>query len=116
MKRDGIDEWGSELEISFRFLHLSLESARRLEKLHRAVTVKKHKRDGDLGAYFTLDENLDYNWLQEFIEEEKIPGTEFDIFVSLVTEDDTWIVEVPSFVVVLVRQIGGRITFSCTTV
>jgi hypothetical protein len=104
-------------EFWFRFGSLSEPQVHALKGLCGSVEVRpKRNVAGRFVASFRLDPARSYDWLPSFVRDGGFSGSEYGVFVSLVTGYDSEIVEVPAFVLDLHRQVGGKLEFSFTVV
>jgi hypothetical protein len=104
-----------KMEVSFRFLSLSHTQALELERKFRVADFGKHFKTGELTASLNL-ECIDLEALSSFLGETEIEVGATDIFISLVSEYDSRIVNVPSCVHEAIKTIGSKLVLSYTVV
>jgi hypothetical protein len=63
---------------------------------------------------FDLYESRDYSWIIGFIVQHNIAPTDYGLFISISTSNDSEISTVPQFAADLYRQTGGVIDVSFT--
>lgn len=108
-----MDDQGIDLCCSLRFLALSNEQAERLSQLSLGASFGKHFKTKSITSSVELSESA-IPVLQEFIVINGIDATTTDIFISVLTEYDTRIIDVPNYVNKAVIAIGSNIVFSFT--
>ncbi len=104
-----------KMEVSFRFLSLSRKQALELERKFRFADFGKHFKTGESTASLNL-EYIDLEAVCSFLGETEIEVGATDIFISLVSEHDSRIVDVPSCVHEAIRTIGSKLVLSYTVV
>ena len=104
-----------ELKVSFRFLSLSHAQASELQTSFSAADFGKHFKSGELTAALDLG-CVDLGALSKFIRANAIEVDATDIFISLVSEHDSHIVDVPPCVHAAIREIGSKLVISYTVV
>jgi hypothetical protein len=104
--------------IGFRFMNLSRDVSDGLRALATNPTTVRpeHGQPDRYVVSFWLEPNIDYDWIQGAIHENRLDESQYGLFVSLVTESDSDIVAVPDFARELFRKVGGRLEFSFTSV
>lgn len=102
---------------AYRLLALSDAEARRLTAVLPTFRIRAHWRDPHVfAASLPLlgPEDCDHARRAAAMLHPARAG--HDLFASVVTDADTFIVGVPDFIVDLVRDLGCGVTFSCTLV
>jgi hypothetical protein len=104
-------------EFWFRFLFLNdAQVAALKEHAPDAGARANRTRPDRLCGSFQLEAGQSYDWLPGLIRQWGVNEDEYGVFVSLVTEHDSEIVDVPPYVLDLHKRIGGQIWFSFTVV
>jgi hypothetical protein len=78
--------------------------------------IARQKKTHKLVVSFQLYSKTSCMKLHKFIRENKVPPSNYGLWVSLVTEYPSGGVRVPDFAVKLLRQVGGKLDFSYTLV
>jgi hypothetical protein len=104
--------------ISFRFVDLPDELVPFLKEALDGIELEVKRRKGgkELVVAFVLNENKNYEKLCTFIQERRIPASQYGLWISLVTEADNGGVHVPAYAIDLLRHIGGQLDFSFVSV
>jgi hypothetical protein len=103
----------------FRFFSLSRDQGDNLRKTYFYDDIKAMANKSSPDRFtisIPLKESLALGPLREFISDEHLGSEDYGLFVSLVTDRETAIVEVPKFVRDFFKEVGGRIDFSFTIV
>lgn len=101
--------------VVFRFLALTKDMVANLREFQEGVDSRSsYNHPGYVTGTFLLQEGESYEWIESFIAKHGIREEEYDIFVSLSTDSDSEIVDVPAFAMALSRKVGGGMTFSFT--
>jgi hypothetical protein len=104
-----------EIEASFRFLGLDKLQAITLEREIVGASQRKHfKHDCYVGSVPLVDQYIED--INNFYVRQRVRIEECDIFLSIVTESSSNIVEVPEIVNRLLKYIDCKLTFSFTVV
>lgn len=102
-------------KFSFRFLALTDQMVADLREVQpRVKSRKSYNRPGFFTGVFLLEDGEDYDWICSFIARHGINEGDHDIFVSLSTDSDSAMIDVPAFAMKLSRRVGGGMTFSFT--
>ena len=104
-----------KLNVSFRFLALSVDDANQLGKLPIDASFGQHHKTGDTTAIIPLNNNA-VKHILEFVKDRDIDTEETDIFMSLVTDYDTRILDVPREVNEVINALDCRLVYSFTYV
>lgn len=107
-----------KLDFSLRFISISMQDVQSIldELPSEIVSVRPYCKDkSKLVVVLDLNENLDYEALSTSIKK-KASDLDYDIFVSVTSEADSEIIDIPDYVVNLVRKTNSRLTFSFTVV
>lgn len=103
----------TEAEISFRFLSLDKFQAYTLEREILGSTHRKHfKNSCYVGCVPLTKQSLDD--INDFYVRQRIEIDECDIFVSVNSESDTNIIDIPVIVNRMLKYIDCKLTFSFT--
>jgi hypothetical protein len=102
--------WRTE-RFSVRFSDLRDDELEALQALPK-VQIKTRKSDTATVALLELMDSSDSNELLRFLNEKNFAPTRYAIWVSVVTESDTGGVAVPDFVLDLIRNTVGGLSFS----
>ena len=101
--------------VLFRFLALTKDIVADLRNFQGGIDSRNsHKHPGYVTGTFSLQEGEGYEWIEPFIAKHGIREDQYDIFVSISTDSDSEIVDVPTFAMRLSRRVGGGMTFSFT--
>jgi hypothetical protein len=101
--------------VAFRFLALLPAHLDELREIHPGVVSRPaRKREGLVTGVFDLQSGVDYSWIGGFIDQRQIPESDYGLFVSISTSNDSDIVSLPQFAADIFRHVGGGIDFSFT--
>lgn len=106
------------LDFSLRFISVSIPEVQPiLDGLPSDIARVRpyHKDKSKMVIVLDLKESLDYEALSASINQ-NADGLDYDIFVSVRSESDSEIIDIPDHVVGLVRETKSRLTFSFTIV
>lgn len=102
-----------ELKISFRFLELSEKQATALRSSELVAKFGTHFKTKSITGIVPLNV-VNINQISIFIDENNISKETTDIFISFVTEYDTRIIDIPSFVNQAVIKLSCKLVLSYT--
>ncbi len=102
--------------IYFRFFNLDKRLVDYITRIEPEAKKQTSHKGDDHVVSFRLTSHSDLSWIPGFITKNEIQGKDYGIFVSVLTEYDTRMVDVPRQIVELVRNVGGGIVFSFTVV
>ena len=106
---------GSEIDVSFRFLKLDKLQAYTLKhEVANSSFREHHKNDCYVGTIQLSEDNIDE--INDFYVRQQVSLTDTDIFVSIVSELDSNIVDVPIIVNRMLKYIDCKLTYSFTVV
>ena len=111
-----MDGCGRVEDYSLRFINVSLEDVEPMKDFFpkEVFSIRRYFKDRSrYVAVVDLKEGLDYRAIERFMREH-VQGVDCDVFVSVSTESDNEIVDVPAYVVDFIRKINSRLTFSFT--
>lgn len=110
------DESDLTLICSLRFIVSSLEEGERFKEQYPQYNVSSRRFFKDKTKYVVavgLEDGVDLEPLEKYLDSYN-GKLNHDFFISVSTGNDSEIVEVPSFVVECIRNIGGKVNFSFT--
>ena len=100
---------------TYRLLALTSDQIRELSESSPGVRVRPHWRRPNLFvATIPLRDEKDCDLARQVATVLCPEHIDHDVFVSITTESDTIIVDVPGFILTFVSEIGCGISFSCT--
>jgi len=102
-----------EIECSLRLLSLTKEEASEIAQSNPEVGISPHFKSGNDVAYAPLSLTT-ISLFQTYISKYRIGARDHDIFVSLTSDRDTGIVDVPSIVNEAILKLGSRVVLSYT--
>lgn len=101
--------------IGFRFLVLTDQALVELRGFQEGVMSRPSRSaPGFVTGGFDLVEGRNYDWIGPFIAKHSLDASYYGLFVSLATDNDSDIMDVPHFALTLSRSVGGEISFSFT--
>lgn len=103
---------------SLRFIVNSLEDCERFKEQYPQYNASSRQFFKDKTKYVVaigLEDNVDMEPIKKYLDSYN-GKLNHDFFISVATCNDSEIVEVPSFVVECIRYIGGKLTFSFTSI
>ncbi len=106
------------LNCSIRFIVSSPEDAKLLKMQFPQYNIQNRKYFKDKTKHVItveLEDGLDLQPLEKYVHDYS-GRLNHDFFISVSTESDSEIVEVPSYVVECIRNIGGKVNFSFTCI
>jgi hypothetical protein len=110
-----VDNCISEVKVGFRFLNLSKLQAFTLAKEVPGATYKMpRKKDYYVGCVPLTNARI--HDINDFYVRQNIDISSCDIFVSTVTEYDSYIIDVPQVVNHMLKYIDCKLTYSFTVV
>ena len=104
-----------ETNISFRFLDLTESQAGTIRKTELQASFGTHHKTNKITCLIPLN-NKNAKDLISLVELHFPENEETDIFISFVTEYDTRIIDIPSFVNQIIKRIETKLTVSYTIV
>lgn len=110
-----MDNSNSKVNLNFRFLSLNKLQAITLEREIRGSSYQKHdEKDCYVGCVPLTKSNIDD--INDFYVRQMIDIVECDIFVSVVCESDSNVVDVPEVANRMLKYIDCKLTYSFTVV
>jgi len=110
-----VEDCTSEVKIGFRFLNLNKLQAYTLAKDVPGATYKMPRnKDYYVGCVPLTDESI--HDINDFYVRQNIDINNCDVFVSTVTEYDSYIIDVPKVVNNILKYIDCKLTYSFTVV
>ncbi len=106
------------LRCSFRFLLDSFEKTEefKAEYLEYNITCRRYFKDKTKYAIsVNLSDDINLEPLEKYVINSKME-LNHNFFISVSTESDSEIIDVPNFVVECIRNIGGGLVFSFTCI
>ena len=102
-------------KVAFRFLELTeLQGKRLLRDIKPAKVNEHYEKPCSVGSIELTEQNL--SEIVSFYEQEKIDIKLCDIFVSICSESDSEIWEIPTLVNDILKNINCKLTYSFTCV
>jgi len=106
-----VDNSNPEIEIDFRLLNLNKLQAYTLEREIIGSSYRKHqKSDSYVGCVPLSNSSIDD--INDFYIRQMLDSSACDIFISVVSESDSNIVDVPEVVNRMLKYIDCKLTFS----
>ncbi len=105
----------AELSCSFRFLSLTELQAQSLKLLDLDINFGRHFKTNKITAFLELSEEV-IPFLKDFVNANDIATIETDVFISVVSEYDSEIFDIPTCVNEAVIELGSKLVFSYTCV
>ncbi len=102
--------------VGFRFLSLTAEQADNLKQIISDCEIDNHFENGCKCGCISLDSIEKLDLIVQFKNEHCISNDECDIFLSIATENDTEIWDVPSIVNDAIKRIDCKLVFSFTSI
>lgn len=102
----------SVLKFLFKMEGLSQNQIDSLRFANRTVSCRYFQRSQKIYANIPLMDNTDYSWLKVFLKQNGISEENCRISISLTTEKDSAIHNLPDFVLRFIKEFGGYIEFS----
>ncbi|PTN11438.1 hypothetical protein [Nitrosomonas aestuarii] len=102
-----------ELSCHFRFLSLSESQAEQLKSVCKEVDFCRHFKTQKVTASIELSEAV-IPALVEFVKLNSVRQSETDIFISVLSEYDSRIVDIPEFINKAIIALGCKLVFSFT--
>jgi hypothetical protein len=110
------DKEMKRLRVIFRFLALTPKQAKDLKAAFPSCELGRHFKTGRLVGCIALNSRSKIDPVVSFKTAHEVKAKDCDVFVSLLTDNDTGIINVPDVVNRLIREIDCRIVFSFTSV
>jgi hypothetical protein len=104
-----------EPAVRFRFLDLSTDQAADLASAIPGSRVGTHHKTGASVGSVELDSPDTIHRIVRFAEKHAVPNEQCDVFVSIFTENDTEIWDVPRVVNQLLKEFDCQLVFSFTS-
>ncbi len=104
-----------EPSVLFRFLDLNAEQAKDLVSAIPGSRMGKHHKTGAAVGCVTLGSADMVQPILSFIEKHTVPSEQCDVFVSIFTENDTELWDVPRVVNQLIKAVDCQLVFSFTS-
>jgi hypothetical protein len=99
-----LDEEGYEVRYALDFSGLTKSAREAIRSLTMSHGAIPHGSGSlDQCSAITLEEDIDYSWLRSFLQKEDLPKKSCRIVVEILTETDDRIIDLPDFVVDLVK-------------
>ena len=110
-----MENLNTAVEISFRFLSLDKLQAYTLEREILGSSYKQHDKNNCYLGYVPLTKQ-NFDDINDYYVRQRIEIEECDIFVSVNSESNTDIVDIPTIVNRMLKYIDCKLTFSFTLV
>ncbi|WP_462157746.1 hypothetical protein [Pseudoalteromonas sp. GB56] len=110
-----MEDLTTDVDISFRFLNLNKLQAYTLAKEVSGATYKMPRNKNYYVGCIPLTEDTIHE-INDFYVRQMVDISECDIFVSIVSEFDSNIVDVPAVVNHMLKYIDCKLTYSFTVV
>ena len=107
---------------SFRIMGLSESNLSGLENKHIDKLEKYNYRKGSdyknrskKSLILLLNEKIKYEFLQNLIDE-SLSDISYDFFISVCSDEQTAIIDIPQYILDLYKEVGGKMCFSYTCI
>lgn len=104
-----------EVDISFRFLKLDKLQAYTLKREIAFSSFREHHKDEHFVGIVQLSEKSIHE-INDFYVRQQVSLADCDIFISVVSEFDSNIVDIPNVVNKMLKYIDCKLTYSFTVV
>ncbi len=105
-----------EIEICLRFVGISKSQYDHIEALCNEFEIECRKINSNYVVAVKLEIQKSFDKIIELFDRCNFEKDQYGLFISIVTESDSEILEIPPAYVDLSRKIGGKIEFSFTCV
>ncbi|MEM8960819.1 MAG: hypothetical protein AAGD38_05015 [Acidobacteriota bacterium] len=106
-----------ETTCSLRFLALRPDLVAVVRKHRPEASDRPSRRVPDARTVtFDITDDRDLSWLPALVRDHGVASDSIDLFVSTVTEHDSWIVSIPDYVLSISRELSCGIEVSFTVV
>ena len=110
-------DW-AELAYYIRIGPISENKAQEIKRKYSSEYITSHKKRDNSGFTISVKiiDGVNYCFLKEMLNTMQIERDNYDLFVSVITESDTEIIEIPEYVERVAKLIAAQYVFSFTVV